>query len=226
MLIINKAPNKVGLERNLEEDASFDLDQNLNRLRDEIARVFKFQFSADFSLVDENGNEEDARENDVVLDKIRNVIELSESYAFPNTKTWSDLTKIIEQSQQSTSDQALLNAQIKSDLKDKIEKIGANIYYMESHIEWINKGQWIVAGGEVLITFTRFKLLTPLITSGKTKLEEYKEMKINQVTRLKEEKANDETRLVDIEINNVRLNEEKEKFKREICRLQTLLREN
>ena len=62
MLIINKAPNKFGLESNLEEDDSFDLDQNLNRLRDEIARVFKFQFSADFSLVVENGSEEDARE--------------------------------------------------------------------------------------------------------------------------------------------------------------------
>jgi hypothetical protein len=226
MLIINKVPNKVGLERNLEEDASFDLDHNLNRLRDEIARVFKFQFSADFSLVVENGSEDDARENDVVLDKIRNVIELSESYAFPNTKTWSDLTKIIEQSQQSTSDQALLNAQIKSDLKDKIEKIGANIYYMESQIDWINKGQWVVAGGEVLISFTKFKLLTPLITMGKTKLEAYKETKINQVTRLKEEKANEETRLVDIEMSNAWLNEEKEKFKREIHRLQTLLREN
>ena len=179
----------------------------MNRLRDEIARVFKFQFSADFSLVVENGNEEDVRENDVVLDKIRSVIELSESYAFPNTKTWSDLTKIIEQSQQSTSDQALLNAQIKSDLKDKIEKIGANIYYMVSQIDWINKGQWVVAGGEAVISFTKFKLLTPLITSGKIKLEAYKETKINQVTRLKEEKANEETRLVDIEMSNAWLNE-------------------
>ena len=201
------------------------MDQNLNRLRDEIARVFKFQFSADFSLVVENGSEEDARENDVVLDKMRNVIELSESYAFPNTKTWSDLTKIIEQSQQSTSDQTLLNAQIKSDLKDKVEKIGSNIHYMESQIDWINRGQWVVAGGEALISFTKFKLLTPLITTGKIKLEAYKETKINQVTRLKEEKANEETRLVDIEMSNAWLNEEKEKFKREIHRLQTLLRE-
>ena len=61
---------------------------------------------------------------------------------------------------------------------------------------------------------------------GKTKLEAYKETKINQVTRLKEEKANEETRLVDIEMSNAWLNEEKEKFKREIHRLQTLLREN
>ena len=61
---------------------------------------------------------------------------------------------------------------------------------------------------------------------GKTKLEAYKETKINQVAKLKEEKANEEKRLVDIEINNARLNEEKEKFKREIYRLQTLLREN
>jgi hypothetical protein len=219
-------PNKGDLERNLEEDDSFDLDQNLNRLRDEITRIFKFQFSADFSLVVENGNEEDARENDVVLDKIRNVIELSESYSFSNTKTWSNLIEIIEQSQQSASGQTLLNAQIKSDLKDKIEKIGSNIYYMESQIDWINKGQWAVAGGEVLISFTKFKLLTPLITMGKIKLEEYKEKKINQVTRLKEEKANEDKRLVDIEMNNAWLNEEKEKFKREIYRLQTLLREN
>ena len=83
-----------------------------------------------------------------------------------------------------------------------------------------------MAGGEAVISFIKVKFLMSLIGSGKTKLEEYKENKIKQVAKLKEEKANDETRLADIEINNARLNEEKEKFKREIHRLQTLLREN
>ena len=40
MLIINKAPNKFGLERNLEEDASFELDQNLS-FHEVVSKVVK-----------------------------------------------------------------------------------------------------------------------------------------------------------------------------------------
>ena len=83
-----------------------------------------------------------------------------------------------------------------------------------------------MAGGEAVISFIKVKFLMSLIGSGKTKLEEYKEKKLKQVAKLKEEKANEERRIVEIKINNAWLNEEKEKFKREIHRLQTLLREN
>lgn len=226
MLIINKVPNRARLETNLEEDASFDLEQNLKRLRDEVARIFKFQFSADFSLVEENGDEADAKENNKVLEKMRKLIQDSESYSFSNTKTWSNLVKIAEDSHQSTYDETALSVQIKSDLKDKIAKIGSNVYYKESQIDWINRGQWGLAGAEVGITFMRFSLLLPLVQLGKTKLEEYKEKQINEVNRLKEEIVNEEKRLADIEINNYRLKEERENFKKEIYRLQTLLREN
>ena len=226
MLIINKVPNEAGIKRALKENPNFNLDNNLKRLRDEIARIFKFRFSAEFSLVEELDDEDDERENDSVLDKIRNVINLSEPYRFENAKTWSELVKIVEDSKKNSHDQATLNIQIKIDLKDQIEKIGSNIYSLEMAIKWLSHGQAAVVGVGTVVAFTKLKFLTPLITSGNNKLTEYKEEKLTQVNRLKEEKSRKEERLASFEIDNAKLNEEIEEYRMEIARLQKLLREN
>ena len=52
MLIINKTPNKVKLRKALKENPNFGLEQNLKHLIDEIARIFKFRFSAEFSFIE------------------------------------------------------------------------------------------------------------------------------------------------------------------------------
>ena len=98
MVVINKVPNKAKQTRiKAGENPLFDLKNEMNRLRDEIARVLKFQISAHFSLVDES-NEEDETENDEEFERMRNVINMSESFEFTNVKKWSDVVRIAEDS--------------------------------------------------------------------------------------------------------------------------------
>jgi hypothetical protein len=66
MLIINKVSNRVQQKRALNEMTTFDLESNLKRMRDEMARIFKFEFSADFAFDSGKLNEE--------IEKFRNEI--------------------------------------------------------------------------------------------------------------------------------------------------------
>jgi hypothetical protein len=87
----------------------------MNRLRDEIARVLRFQISAHFSIVDEC-NDEDEKENDEEFERMRNVINMSESFEFTNVKQWSDVVRIAEDSRVSREVQIELNESFKRDL--------------------------------------------------------------------------------------------------------------
>ena len=202
MLIINKTPNKVKLRKALKENPNFNLEQNLKHLIDEIARIFKFRFSTEFSFIEELEDEEDERKNDIVLDKIRNVINMSESFDFSNAKTWSDLEKIVEDSKKANQDQTLLNAQVKSDLKDQINKIDLNIDSLEIKIDWLTIGHTVVEGAEMVANFTKYKFLTPLINSGNTKLRDYIEEQKSELSKLNEEKARKEERLITLRKKN------------------------
>ena len=226
MLIINRAPNTAQCKKALKENPSFDLNKNLKRIRDEVARIFKFEFSADFIILEELENENDFKANDVILDKIRNVICLSESYQFSNAKTWSDLVKIVEDSQKANYDQSKINEQIKSDLKDNIEKIKSNISSIQKTIDWLDVGQSIMTGAEAVASFTKLKFLIPLFETGSTKLTETKCEKKIQLDRLNEEKESKEKLIIELEIDNFKLKEEIEKYRNEIIRLQKILREN
>ena len=78
----------------------------------------------------------------------------------------------------------------------------------------------------MVANFTKFKFITPLINSGNRKLLEYIEEQKSELSKLKEEKARKEERLINIGIDNSKLNEEIEEYRNEIVRLQKLLREN
>jgi hypothetical protein len=128
---LNKVPNKAKQKRiKAGGNHLFDLKNEMNRLRDEIARVLKFQISAHFSLVDECNE----------FERMRNVINLSESFEFTNVKQWSDLVKIAQDSRVSREVQNELNESFRRDLNEKIEKITKNIHYMEYQIDWLDRG--------------------------------------------------------------------------------------
>ncbi len=116
MDIINKVANKAKQRRiNGGDNPLFDFKNEMNRLRDEIAHVLRFQISAHFSLVDEC-NDEDEKENDEEFERMRNVINISESFEFTNVKQWSDVVKIAEDSRLSREVQITLNESFKRDL--------------------------------------------------------------------------------------------------------------
>ena len=228
MLVINKVPNKAQLERGRKENSSFDLDRDLKRLKDEITRIFKFEFSADFKFLDEY-DDVDEIENDYILEQMRNVIFLSKSYQFSNTRTWSELIKFNEDSKKINLNQTDTNEQIKKDLKDQIEKISSNIDFMKNQIKWMTRGQSATTGcsfGSDLSKSNRFKSLRPHLESCTEMLDDYKKKKQNQIRNLQNEKAKKEERLLNIQIDNSKIKEEVEKYRTEIVRLQKLLREN
>ena len=224
MLIINKVPNRVQQKRALNETPNFDLASNLKRIRDEMARIFKFEFSADFSFLNEM-SDDDERDNNLTLDQIRKVLSLSESYEFTNTKTWSDLTRHIEESSADNRGQLNVNEQLKRDLKDRIGKIASNVYYAEMKVELMDVGKKVVTGVEVAAQFSKLKFLVPLIESRNESLSDWIEARKREVTAMKEEMERSEARLVALDVDSVKLNEEIEKYRKEILRLQRLLRE-
>ena len=227
MLIINKAPNKAQLKKAKKENANFNLDNNLKRLRDEIARIFKFEFSADFILLDEVDDEDDLKENDNEIDQIRNLIGSSQSYKFTNAKKWSELMQMFEESKKSKEDKINLNDTVKSDLKDQIHKISLNINHMESQLEFINRGRSFVTDVKEAVANNPTKyLLKPAIYFSKKMLEKPAEKITTQINNLKKEKLNKEERLATIERDNTELYKEKEHYLIEINRLHKLLREN
>lgn len=73
MLIINRIPNKMQLKKATKENSSFDLENELEKLKGEINRIFKFQFSAIFNISEEI-TDEDEDENEIVLKRIRSVV--------------------------------------------------------------------------------------------------------------------------------------------------------
>ena len=97
--------------------------------------MFNFQFSAQFSLVNEQ-NEVDDRENDQTLDIIRNFISSCEVFKYSNAKTWTeliDLYKIYKECKETKIEN--LNAIIENELMEQIEKDKKNIDYNKKQLE-------------------------------------------------------------------------------------------
>jgi hypothetical protein len=190
MVIINKVPNKAKQRRiKAGENPLFDLKNEMNRLRDEIARVLKFQISAHFSLVDEC-NDEDEKENDEEFERMRNMINLSESFEFTNVKQWSDLMKIAQDSRLSME-----------------QKITKNIHYLESQIDWLNKGESFMNETKNILPSPMKYLIKSATNSNERRLTKIQTKKREEIERLREELA----RLVNInesvETDNAALNE-------------------
>ena len=217
MLIINKVPNKTELKKAIKENPNFDLDNNLKRLRKQIARVFKFHFSADFCLVNEL-DDDDKKLNDFELDRIRNVIGFSESNQFSNVKTWSELVEDTKEPKKNKEDQIKLEDQIKRNIEDHIQKDMANILYMESQLNFIDKGKSLVNDAFTSIKF----LIKPDVLTNEIKLSNYKEEKKAQINKIKQEKELKDARLTVIKQNSVELKKEIEIHLNNINRLKKL----
>ena len=225
MLIINKVPNRAQVKRNLKEDKSFDLNTSLNKLRVEIARIFKFEISAYFSLVKEEENEDDLRENDDELEQIRNLIGFSEAFKFSNVKTWSELLKLFEESKKSSEEKLEQNNQFLSGLGERILKISLNISRMKSQLEIRNKAQSFVTDVNDLVAVNPIKhLIRPVVYLSKRMLERPIREIETEIEKLSKEKEIEEKRQIEITQDNHKLNEEIEKFSKNINRLQNILR--
>ena len=216
MVIINKVPNKAKQRRiKAGENPLFDLKNEMNRLRDEIARVLKFQISAHFSLVDECNE----------FERMRNVINLSESFEFTNVKQWSDLVKIAQDSRVSREVQNELNESFRRDLNEKIEKITKNIHYMEYQIDWLDRGLSHVTKTQNILPSPMKYLIKPATYANEKKLTNLQTKKREEIERLREELARLVNIYESIERDNAALNEQINRYRDEITRLQRLLRE-
>ena len=225
MDIINKVANKAKQRRiNGGDNPLFDLKNEMNRLRDEIARVLKFQISAHFSLVDEC-NDEDERENDEEFERMRNVINMSESFEFKNVRQWSDLVKIAQDSRERKEVQITLNESFKRDLNEKIQKITKNINYLESQIDWLNKGKSFMNEAKNVLPSPMKYLIKSATYSNEKKLTKIQAKKRKEIEKLEKEREEQETIRKSIEKDNAKLNEQVCNYREEITRLQKLLRE-
>ena len=226
MLIINKTPNKAKLKKSRIENPTFNLDTNIKQLRDEIARVFRFIFSADFSLVEELDDEDDEKANDAELEEIRNVIGFSEEFEFSNAKTWSELLKIYEEAKNNKENEIKLKSQIIADLEDKIKKDAENISYLQSQLDIIKQKEEFVSEIQGVAGKTIKTLLKPAVYFSKKMLKKPAEERIAQINKLEENKKKLQERLDSSKTDNAKLIEEKNIYLNEINRLQKLLREN
>ena len=220
MLIINKAPNKNDIKKALKENPNFDVDKNLKNVKDEIARIFGFRLSAEFTLVNEL-DDVDEKQNDTELDRIRNLIGSSESYQFSNIKTWSELVEMCNESKNSKESQIKLIEQIKIDLEDQIKKNISNITFNESQLDLINKGQSFMKEVCNPIKY----LINSAFYSDDNFLTNYKAEKDGQISKLKKDEEVKDFRLYIIKKDNDELNKEIERHSAKINRLLKNLRD-
>jgi GTPase Era involved in 16S rRNA processing len=226
MLIINRIPNRTQLKKAAKTNPAFDLENELEKLKSEINRIFKFQFSAIFNISEEM-TDQDEEENEIVLKRIRNLIFHSQPHTFSCAKTWSELVNLVTRSHGTNQGLIELNSQVKSDLKDSIEKLNSNINSKKDFVKLLNRGASVVSGISAAVGFVdRLKILSSVISFGSKSLEEYIKEKNDEIETLKEIKSFKEQKLVDIQVDNVRLNKEIEAFSMEIKRLNNLIKEN
>ena len=91
----------------------------------------------------------------------------------------------------------------------------------------MNRAALVVKGIGAAADFVdRLKILSSVISFGRKSLVEYIVEKNNEIDMLKEVKSLKEQKLVDIQVDNVRLNMEIEAYSLEIKRLSTLIKEN
>ena len=227
MLIINKVPNKSQIERNAQRRNSlFDLEQSLNELQSRIARVFNFEFSAEFSLLDEQ-NDEDERENEIKLELIRNFISSCEVFNYSNAKIWSeliDLYKIYKECKETKIEN--LNGIIENELMEQIEKDNKNIDYIKKQLELLDVTNMNDISKPVKNLGAIQYLFRPPFVFTNLNLQSVKEKKVNQIKELGEAKGGKEERLNKMKFDVDQLNKEREMFLNEINRLQSILGEN
>jgi hypothetical protein len=221
MLIINKVTNRIQIKRKAHE--TNNLEQYLNEMRSRIARVFNFQFSAEFSLLDEQ-NDDDEKENDNTLDIIRNFIETTEEYQFPHVKTWSELLNIYEGHQNRTLNKIHMNNLVINDLTDRIQKCDNNIENLrcleEQRIRTLNMvSEFQGAAGDTIK-----KILKPVAYLSKKMLN--KRDRTTDIRDLELKRENLQMRLNVIKESNENLTAEINLYLAEIERLRGLLRNN
>ena len=226
MLIVNKVPNKrKQAQIKLKENPLFDLDTNLSQYRNIIVQKIGFQISADFSFLQEDDDNDDIVENDKELERMRNVIHLSELSDFSKAKTWSELVDRVNRDIKDKETEKIESDQAKDEMKDRLVKLSSNILSLEEKIEGIDDEKRNLNEMKKVGTMRQL-LLRPVIKLGVYKLNEHRETALKQLAELINQKIYKEKIFAEIQTNNQRLIEEIEKFKQEINRLNTLLTGN
>ena len=112
-------------------------------------------------------------------------------------------------------------------MKDSIDKLISNINSKKYFVKWLNRGALVAKGiGTVASFVDRLEILSSLISYGGKSLEYYIGEKNAEIDKLKEEKSIKEQNLIDIQVDNMRLNKEIEAYSMEIRRLNNLMKEN
>ena len=224
MLIINRIPNKVQLNKAARENPSFDLENELEKLKGEINRIFKFQFSAIFNVCEET-TEQEEEDNELTFKRIKSLIYHSRPFTFSCAKTWSELVNLMHRSHETTQGQIELNTQFKNNLRDSIEKLSSSINSKIDLVKWLNRGDYLVKGIGIVASFVdRLEILSSLISLGSKSLKEYIKEKNAEIEKLQNEKSIKEQKLVDIQANNLLINKETEAYSMEIIRLNNLIK--
>ena len=97
-----------------------------------------FDFSAKFSLINEE-DDENEKENDETIRRIRNLISLTDDYNYSKTKTWSELLEISEKAKKGIENEIeKLISFIKNELIGKVLKDNENIVHNQLQIDYLN----------------------------------------------------------------------------------------
>jgi len=223
---VNKVPNKrKQAQIKLKENPLFDLDTILSQYRNIIVQKIGFQISADFSFLQEDDDNADIEENDKELERMRNVIHLSELSDFSNAKTWSELVDRVNRDIMDKEIEKIESDQAKDEMKDRLVKLSSNISSLEEKIEGIDDEKRNLNEMKKVGTMRQL-LLRPIIKLGDDKLNKHREIAEKQLAELRNQKTYKEKIFAEIQTNNQRLIKEIDNFKQEITRLNTLLRGN
>ena len=219
MLIINMVPKK-------RANDSCDLSQELEKLKDEIKRVFKFRLSACFNFLYEL-EEEDESANGFVLNQMRMLISSSDEYDFKCARTWSNIVNMVNKSYEDSKVKEELNFQLKKNLEDRIKKLNSILETKNNLVKFLDPLKDIATCANGFIAnCDRFKILVPLhmLKKGSEKLIIQQHDELNrEIEQLKSELNGKKTRLDEIMRNNIELAKDLEAYQKDIKKLEKLL---
>ena len=219
MLIINMIPKQ-------RDNDSCDLRLELEKLKDEIKRVFKFRLSACFDFLYELSDEEEVA-NGFVLTEMRKLISSSEEYEFTCARTWSDIVNTVNRSLHDGIVEKELNEGLKKNLRDRIKKLNSIIETKTNLARFLNPlNEFATYANGFIGNCDRFKILVPLhlFKKGSEELiiKQFNELS-DEIKQLNGELENKQKRLEDILRNDVELKKDLKIYQNDIKRLEKLL---